>query len=645
MQACQALSIPDLKEFYYSLANCLDRLLGAHRKHRPMYRNFPKQVMEMRHAELYFNALFTYMIGGAFLPDEQEHVRPSFISTTTPKVIELGTQEEFDGLFGAIVSGNVSLSLQDQEDVAWFLKAYGEEIVRLLPEQIPQKENTAILCALLFENLKNPEAIVSKYIKTTTDTLRLAVAMSGGDVSLAKPTRFTAFRRSHRRLLLSFIERHPHRLSDMLVWKERWKRLGEHLHPGEFWKAYPETLAAFNVIRKKWPTNNFNAAVEFNLYQQNVPKALSFLTAKPGALTRRLDHLLRLDPAQAGTILNAFEQVTDKVSTPVLLQARHHFAHRSESTDLRTFFPKGNVGKAFATPDTRPKIDEAACERAAAICRAALKDRFSKLPPLGACYLDESLKNYPMPFAMRSASRTLRTLTRGSRLPLPDADTLRFFVWWTNGNSRTDVDLSAVLLTENFELLEYLTYYNLRGYGGCHSGDIIDAPAGASEFIDINRAKVREIDTRYIAMTVKSFCGQPFSSLPECFAGWMTRKDANSGEIYEPRTVQDRLDLTAYTTISVPIVFDLVENQAIWCDLALTRNPTWPNNVHGNLGGLVYGLRSLAELNKPTMYDLFRLHIEARGTFVSSPDEADRVFSVEAGTPFQIETIASQYMA
>ena len=53
----------------------------------------------------------------------------------------------------------------------------------------------------------------------------------------------------------------------------------------------------------------------------------------------------------------------------------------------------------------------------------------------------------------------------------------------------------------------------------------------------------------------------------------------------------------------------------------------------------------MVELKKPTLYDLFMLHARARGELIASPEGANTVFSVEAGTPFRLEEIASQYMA
>jgi hypothetical protein len=201
------------------------------------------------------------------------------------------------------------------------------------------------------------------------------------------------------------------------------------------------------------------------------------------------------------------------------------------------------------------------------------------------------------------------------------------------------------LFNAEFGYVDILSYYNLKGFGGVHSGDIVDAPNGASEFIDVSLEKVREAGVRYIVMTLNSYTWQSFVELPECFAGWMARQKAGSGEIFEPKTVQDRLDLTADTRIAIPLVIDVVEQKVIWCDMALRNNPRWQNNVQGNLNGINATLQALVNIKKPNLYELFLLHAQARGEMVQISDEADTVFSVEHGTPFRLEEIASEYMA
>src|SRR5262249_52839214 len=150
-----------------------------------------------------------------------------------------------------------------------------------------------------------------------------------------------------------------------------------------------------------------------------------------------------------------------------------------------------------------------------------------------------------------------RTVARGSRLSLPPGPIIRLFLWWRNGRSRTDIDLSAALFDSDFRYVDVLSYYSLKSWGAIHSGDIVDGPKGAAEFIDLDTDVLRQRGIRYVTATLSSYTQQPYCELPECFAGWMNREAAGSGEIFEARTVVDRLDLTAETIFALPLVFDL----------------------------------------------------------------------------------------
>src|SRR5262249_46822049 len=153
------------------------------------------------------------------------------------------------------------------------------------------------------------------------------------------------------------------------------------------------------------------------------------------------------------------------------------------------------------------------------------------------------------------------------------------------------------------------------------SGDITSAPEGASEFIDIDTEKIRAFGVRYLIMSVNSYTQQPFYDLPECFAGFMVRQKPNSGEIYEPKTVENKFDLTADTKICLPLIADLQKREIIWTDLAVRNHPNYRNNVLNNMSSLTLMNKAMTSLVKPSLYDLFALHVEARGKQVDSKKE------------------------
>ena len=89
------------------------------------------------------------------------------------------------------------------------------------------------------------------------------------------------------------------------------------------------------------PVVTFNSRVEAALAQKQAMEAVEGLRTRAGDFARRLDHLLRLDPNAADAVADAFGEVAEKVSTPVLLQVRQHFKERDRTAPLRVFVPKG----------------------------------------------------------------------------------------------------------------------------------------------------------------------------------------------------------------------------------------------------------------------------------------------------------------
>src|SRR5690606_219081 len=250
-----------------------------------------------------------------------------------------------------------------------------------------------------------------------------------------------------------------------------------------------------------------------------------------------------------------------------------------------------------------------------------------------------------VPFAMRSASKALKRISRGSKRDLPEGNTIRSFVYWKDGNSRTDLDLSALALDTESGYKMTIAYYNLKEIGAYHSGDITSAPDGASEFIDIEISSCLKQGIRYVLMSVNSFTNQPYCDLPYCFAGFMIRQFPNSGEIFEPLTVENKFDLTANSKTAIPLIIDLYERKVIWVDLSLKGNPSTINNVHNNLCSTTLINKSMTSLVKPNLYDLIELHIRARGERTMNIKEANTIFAADAGiTPTDIDIIVSDYL-
>lgn len=675
-------SVNELTEFYLELKAALMKLKGANVVYMPMYADFPKGVMDAHFSELYINAMVHYWSDGILYPKNHRkrvNDRLPLFDETKVKVLQLGSEADVRQIFDNICTSRTSISRTDREDIAYLFETENMK----LPDNIPHKENAAYISALYLQ--KNPLARVSglrKYIKTATDVLRLVTAMSDGDVSLAENTRYKSFTRRQRRMIMELLSGCPNIEGDMLRYKERWIKIGERIHPSEFdcsryTLEYDRAINAFDKLRNNRKIETFAGKVEFDLAYGEYESALAELVKRPGELARRLDQLLRV--AHKESVIRSFASVAEKVSTPVLLQVREHFLHRAEQADVRVFFPKGSLAKCHSERNNLPDIDERYCQEVVRICENALVKIYGQREPMGKVYLSEDYRNYVVPFSQRSASKAMKTIVRGSRLPMDSqTNAVRAFIWWTNmdkcdfesyDSGRIDIDLSAAIFDENWNYMEHVSYTNLKSakYKACHSGDIVNGGPvdgdGVSEFLDVDVDSVVRCGARYVVYQVYSFTCQTYADMPHAMFGWMERADVDSGEIYEPKMVEQKLDLTAGSMVCIPVIFDCVKREFIWCDMNMSLSGvhmnTGGNNLESNLSGVAAVCYSMVNVKKPDLYDLIALNVMGRGVLVDNREDADIVFDIELYlnndtvenerdkmviTPYDTELFMSEYL-
>lgn len=643
-------------KIYETIHSTINEMLG-YEYYLPMYPNFPEQVMNISDLELLTNALVHYYTSGKYSPFYNILKRKKYNKYDKPKEIKLGTKEDIYTYGINLMKSKTSLS-QIQKDA---LKTIIEEdYIKLedIPDEVEFKEIKTFVLGIL---IKKYGVVHTKSVKeemdTATDVLRLVVALSDGDISLAEATKIKSFKRAERRLIMNLLNNIIDKsgydlfIEDINRYREYWKRVGERLHPGEF-KHYENVKEAFKLIRSNEAIKTFNSKVDALLKNEKYLEATNFLSNRPGELARKIDFLIRKsNENEQMEILKVFKNISENVSTPVLLQLKSHLENRlDDKREKRLFLPKGNEAKAFLVSNELEKIDSKVLNNLIKICRNSLINQYSKREKMGKVYIDAILKNYNVPFSKRSSSQLLKTLVRGSKINLDDNyDILRAFIWWRNGEERTDLDLSVLMLKENFERHSHVSYTNLKSEDNLviHSGDIVDAPSGACEFIDFNITKLLEANSkiRYAIFSVFNYTKQAFDEIPECFMGWMKREGlGQEGEIYDARTVENKINITGSCNCNIPFLVDLKEKTITWLDLS-TKRDLYYNNIESNQNGIVDVVKSIITTKKPNIYDLIEMNVESRGKIVYNKEEADKVFSLNEGiTPFDDEMIISEYI-
>lgn len=601
------------------------------REYRPKYPNFPRQVMEADAAELYINAIMHYFgaaVGLRIMPKYGKLERPK-LDFDNHIVIGRGDVSNFIEVMQHVALSKVGFSDQDKDDIRALPVDILNEVFKI--DTPPNRENKAFMFALAHER----KVGAHWSFETATDVLRLAVALSGGDTSLATKTKFKSFNRRERRMLTNILKTIDNPVEDMLRHAGMWKRLGEKLHPGEY-----GLHGLFQHVREHSDVKTFNAKVEQYIADGDFKSAVDLLVHRPGEFARRIVHMLSLSKSP-DFILDRFEGVVERVSPTVLLQLHG----RVQGYGLRVAFPKG-LAKMKVLPVKPVGFDNQ--WKLFVMIENALVAQFKYREGLGKVFIDPAIMNIAIPFSQRDASKSLKTLARGSRLAV-DEDIVRMFLWWRDGTYRTDIDLSVAFYDENYRHVDTVSYYNLRTTGSTHSGDITSAPNGASEFVDLSIPTLVKRNIAYAVMTLHSYSAQPFSELPECFAGFMVRKNMDDGEIYDPRTVENRIDLTAESRGATPIIFDLRRRQMVWVDLPMQIDGSG-GNVANTSGKITTVVEAMTRYYPPTFGVLVAAHTQARGTFTTDIDSADTVFALNPVegkrtiTPFDTATVQSELL-
>ncbi|MFE0191042.1 hypothetical protein, partial [Streptomyces sp. NPDC058989] len=398
-------------------------------------------------------------------------------------VLHLGgdPDDEIGALYLALAGSSTPLGEDDLRDLRTLAehRVHGPQ-----PEAIPIRENRAVV------NRARLGAGADLLLDTVTDVLRLACALSDGDVTLKEPTRFTALSRPVRRALLagldSVVAAAPDKLADVGAHREAFKRLGERLHPHEY-PRWPHAAEVFAVARGEKQARSFDSRVEELLGGHDVTGAAELLKAAPGRLFRSLDRLLRTASTQAerDAVVAAAEQVAPMVAGRVVLSVREHLHHRAgESGERRVFVNR--LGRAWVASDERPVVPPPERKRLIDAFDAEIRRR---LPSSGHLLIDPDVLDVALPLSGKATAAGLGVLPRGSLSPV-DGELLRFFVHWKQSRRSTDYDLSALMLDAAYATVSWLSYTALTEVEGEHSGDITDAPDGASEFINLRLGAV-----------------------------------------------------------------------------------------------------------------------------------------------------------
>lgn len=653
--------------FHNEVVSYLKKMTGSNRNYTAFWPGFPEQVMEMGEIELWYHQIIHYMSNGSYVPNEWTKERKTAFEQSKYTTIDAGNEGKFEKIFTDLVSVNQSLTPDDLDIVKWFVNS-GSRLI--FPDQIPFKEN---LCTLAAMYLDVP-------VKTVTDVLRITVGMSGGDISLPKVPpaeirsnrwstrktyntardlfKFKKFSRPERKYILSLLEKTNCDPAEAVLRDQRWIRLGEILHPGEYKTTYPKSFELFTLLRneniKSWYSKVDASFVE------SFEAGINALSERPGEFMRKLDWLVRTEDINKKKkanqfsilekysskndikkiskeeknelILKTFKSIAPRVSNKVLFEVFNHFEGRYSAKTDRKIMVKGS--RKITSLPSLPAIAEDIIISIQKIIIDTLSSKFSKLPALGSVYLDEKLKNIPLPTNMRSASSGLRPKVRGQRTPIgnQNAKVIRAFVHWFDEYGNQDIDLTATFIgNKTPEHVGWNGTHN--GKFGCYSGDIRHRQGACAEYIDINIDAALAEGYKYVVIDARNYNGRSFDTITDCVAGYMEREHAVAAKTFIPSTIADCTRISNESSTTLVSIIDLTTREYIHLDIDMNGIPVASANFEATLKAI----KPFCEAPKFSIYNLIELHINGRNGLLTSNKEA-------ANTVFEFDTFSNSYV-
>ena len=400
--------------------------------------------------------------------------------------------------------------------------------------------------------------------------------------------------------------------------KKIWSGLLHHIH----YKPINKQAKAFLHDMHGSQNLSVYSAFEALIREGNIVDAAKYLAKHKGsaAVLRNLNYLL--SRCHTEEEIAAVVELARSKNVIVLIQLLIQYSHYRASTNRTFKFTKFNRLRVHTeTPDEVAKrqsevpvhLIDSVCRKLREYLAVACKGK------LGKVFIDDSMKMVALPIQENTSMGGVGVLPKGTRIPFEPGKKIRAFTYWEKVN---DIDLSAIGITHDGEQIEFSwrTMYNAQSSAVTYSGDQTSGFHGGSEFFDIILPAFKE---KYPSLRHLVFCDNVFSNCTFdkciCTAGYMMRDEKDSGEIFEPKTVESSFRITCDSRFAYLFGIDLERNEFVWLNIARDSNL----NVAG-ASSAEFLLDYMDVTNVINLYDFATL---LASEVVESPDEADVVFS------------------
>ncbi len=393
------MNFDELVSFWMSVEPEMKSETGADKEiaSHILYKNFPKEVLEMSHAEYWIRQTFVYFGFPYDVVAQEKEERVPVYGELPLKVVNGVLCDEKKSVLKNITKALVGSSKRwsnDQLDQALFVfKESGIKSSFLNLEDYGFKENGLTLMVEMYEKspknvgvktdeslgeLKNriapeqysllmklaqkrkgssaekpKESVLSQFmVKEATDVLRLASGISGGDLRVGKKMNLIAFSRADRRALLSMLENSKNLEGDVAARKDLFKRLFKALRPGDYKNRFPRCVETYDALYNNRLKSD--ASVINEKIQKKDESVFKIFKSRPGMFVKRFHELYA---AFGEVVAKEFVNVLPKLSTVQLVQFERYVSTVNEREN-RLFPPKGQWQKVQQVENDKCKLNK-----------------------------------------------------------------------------------------------------------------------------------------------------------------------------------------------------------------------------------------------------------------------------------------------
>ncbi|SEP54629.1 hypothetical protein SAMN02910369_00016 [Lachnospiraceae bacterium NE2001] len=541
----------------------------------PFYKGFPESVRALSPDQLLFDQMVHYIVTYGFghfseaghSLFEEQFERTAFKESAAIKDFIIVDEKEAILKMGEFVNdllaGTRPLSEEQYGMVNQYIYDY-----KFVPADVASK-NTAIRLIIDFQNVEFAQFISLSDVIKLVDELNYIYYENE---NIKKLNLKNQDRKFITEIIDKLFELGRVDIRNCYEKKKIWNGLLHHIH----YKAKSKEAQQFLDAMRGNENQSVYSEFEKNMTERNIRAAVDALKSGKGsaAVLRQLNYIM--SRCESVGDMEYVLSCMDTKNVIVLMQLIIQYAQYKNKSEPRSFkFTKYDKLRVHTETAEEQKNRQSAISKGTArMLSDRLKDNLARVLKgrLGKVYIDPEMKNYALPLQEATSQGGFGVLTKGSKIQIPETKKIRAFTYWEKVN---DIDLSVFGIESNGNKTEFSwrTMAGKQSQGITYSGDETSGYNGGSEYFDIEleQFKLEHPQIRYLIFCDNVYSGSHFTSC-FCKAGYMTRDLEDSGEVYEPKTVQSSFVIDCASTFAYLFGIDLKTNEFIWLNIARDSN-------------------------------------------------------------------------